>query len=120
MQNLGQWLAGERAEILDRRAAIQDHLPKLTSQGWSLLGCGAYFAYLRHPFDIPSDELAPKLVRDAGVLLLPGTMFRPADDPAGASEVRVAFANVDRAGIATLFDRLSALRWPLAPAHDSA
>ena len=120
MQNLSQWLAGERAEILDRRAAIHDHMPKLAAQGWRLLGCGAYFAYMRHPFDIPSNELAPKLVRDAGVLLLPGTMFRPADDPAGKSEVRVAFANVDRAGMATLFDRLRALRWPLAPAHDSA
>src|SRR6056297_2017589 len=120
MQNLSQWLAGERAEILDRRAAIHDNMPRLEAEGWRLLGCGAYFAYLQHPFADASDRLAPKLVRDASVLLLPGTMFRPADDPAGKSEVRVAFANVDRAGIATLFDRLRALRWPLAPAHDSA
>src|SRR6056297_932874 len=120
MQNLSQWLAGERAEILDRRAAIHDNMPRLAAEGWRLLGCGAYFAYLQHPFADASDRLAPKLVRDASVLLLPGTMFRPADDPAGKSEVRVAFANVDRAGMATLFDRLRALRWPLAPAHDSA
>ena len=120
MQNLGQWLAGERAEILDRRAAIHDHLPTLTAQGWSLLGCGAYFAYLRHPFATPSDQLAPKLVREAGILLLPGTMFRPPDDLAGGQEMRVAFANVDRDGITTLFDRLAHLRWPLAPARDSA
>ncbi len=110
MQNLSQWLAGERAEILDRRAAIHDNKRKLTAQGWQLLGCGAYFAYMRHPFDLASNELAPKLVREAGVLLLPGTMFRPADDPAGAQEVRVAFANVDRAGISSLFDRLAAYR----------
>jgi aspartate/methionine/tyrosine aminotransferase len=120
MQNLSQWLAGERAEILDRRAAIHDNMPRLVAEGWRLLGCGAYFAYLQHPFADPSGELAPKLVREASVLLLPGTMFRPANDSAGASELRVAFANVDRAGIGTLFDRLSALRWPLAPAHDSA
>ncbi|HKK85897.1 MAG TPA: aminotransferase class I/II-fold pyridoxal phosphate-dependent enzyme, partial [Roseovarius sp.] len=120
MQNLSQWLAGERAEILDRRAAIHDNMPRLAAEGWRLLGCGAYFAYLQHPFADPSGELAPKLVREAGVLLLPGSMFRPADDPAGERELRVAFANVDRAGIATLFDRLCALRWPLAPAHDSA
>jgi len=120
MRNLGQWLAGERAEILDRRAAIHDTLPKLAAQGWRLLGCGAYFAYLRHPFALPSGELAPKLVADAGVLLLPGTMFRPADDPAGAQELRVAFANVNRAEIGALFDRLAALPWPLAPKHDSA
>ena len=108
MQNLGDWLAGERAEILDRRAAIADHMPRLAAKGWVLMGVGAYFAYLRHPFDMPSDQLAQRLVRDAGVLLLPGTMFRPKDDPSGQREVRVAFANVDRAGIGELFDRLAA------------
>jgi aspartate/methionine/tyrosine aminotransferase len=120
MRNLRQWLAGERAEILDRRAAIGEQAPRLAAQGWHLMGCGAYFAYLRHPFALPSDELAPKLVREAGILLLPGTMFRPADDPAGARELRLAFANADRAQIATLFDRLAGLGWPLAPAPDSA
>lgn len=120
MRNLNQWLAGERAEILDRRAAIHDNMPRLEALGWRLLGCGAYFAYLQHPFAEDSRDLAPKLVREAGVLVLPGTMFHPANDPAGKRELRVAFANVDRAGIATLFDRLCALRWPLAPAHDSA
>lgn len=106
MRNLQDWLAGERLEILDRRAAIEDNMAKLSSQGWQLKGVGAYFAYLQHPFDIASDQLAQQLVRDASVLLLPGTMFTPTDDPAGASHLRIAFANVDRAGITTLFDRL--------------
>ncbi len=120
MRNLGQWLAGERAELLDRRAAIQEVMPRLSTQGWTLAGCGAYFAYLRHPFAMTSDELAPKLVREAGILLLPGTMFRPPEDPAGKTELRVAFANVDRAEIGALFDRLAGLRWPLAPDVDRA
>ena len=85
-----------------------------------MLGCGAYFAYMQHPFDMASDELAKKLVAEAGVLVLPGTMFMPESDPAGARQLRVAFANVDRAGIGQLFDRLEALDWPLAPAADSA
>ncbi len=120
MQNLGQWLAGERVEILDRRAAIEDNMPALTDQGWRLMGCGAYFAYLQHPFAQPSDELARMLVREAGVLTLPGTMFRPDDDPSGGREFRVAFANVNRAEIGVLFDRLTGLRWPLAPAAVNA
>ena len=49
LQNLGNWLAGERDEILDRRAAIHDHMPLLTAKGWRLMGCGASFAYLEHP-----------------------------------------------------------------------
>ena len=114
LENLSQWLAGERAEILDRRAAILDNLPVIEAKGWRLMGCGAYFAYFEHPFAESSADLAPRLVRDAGVLLLPGTMFMPEDAPEGARQVRVAFANVDRAGIAELFRRLAAVEGPLA------
>lgn len=106
MQNLSQWLAGERDEILDRRAAIEEGFDKLAQKGWRLLGCGAYFAYVEHPFDIPSAALAPKLVTEVGVLLLPGTMFMPDDNPAGKRQLRIAFANIDRSGIENLFERL--------------
>jgi len=92
----------------------------LDKAGWQLLGCGAYFAYLRHPFALPSDELAPKLVREAGVLLLPATMFHPEGEPRGKQELRIAFANVDRAAIGALFERLAGLGWPLAPMGDNA
>lgn len=109
MQNLGDWLAGERREILARRAAITENFPKLAAQGWKLLGCGAYFAYMQHPFGISSATLAPMLVRDAGVLLLPGTMFMPDDVAGGENQLRIAFANVDASDIAVLFDRLAKL-----------
>ena len=109
MQNLGQWLAGERAEILDRRAAIQEGFPVLAAEGWKLLGLGAYFAYVEHPFDMPSDTLARALVKEAGVLLLPATMFVPEGDPTGQRHLRIAFANLDRAGIGAMFARLTGL-----------
>ncbi|MBM1219231.1 aminotransferase [Ponticoccus sp. SC2-23] len=112
MQNLDDWLAAERAEILARRAAIAEGFPALASQGWRLMGLGAYFAYVEHPFAIPSDDLARQLVRDASVLLLPGTMFMPDDIPGGADQLRIAFANIDAGGIATLFDRLAGLDYP--------
>lgn len=109
IENLSQWVAGERDEILDRRAAIEEGMPALEAKGWSLLGLGAYFAYMRHPFDQSSAELAPELVKRAGILCLPGTMFRPEDDATGQSEIRIAFANLDRDGIAQLFARLAQL-----------
>jgi aspartate/methionine/tyrosine aminotransferase len=112
MENLDGWLASERAEILARRAAIAEGFPRLAARGWRLLGLGAYFAYVEHPFAIPSDALAPRLVRDAGVLLLPGTMFMPDDVPGGADQLRIAFANIDAAGIGALFDRLADLDYP--------
>jgi aspartate/methionine/tyrosine aminotransferase len=109
LRHLGDWVAGERREILDRRAAIEEGFPRLAAEGWELLGCGAYFAYVRHPFAEGSDSLARRLVREAGVLLLPGTMFTPEGDPEGARGLRIAFANVDRQGIGALFDRLEAV-----------
>lgn len=109
LKNLGQWLAGERQEILDRRAAIEAQFPTLRARGWQMLGLGAYFAYMRHPFALPSDELAQLLLKQAGILCLPGTMFRPADDPRGKQELRIAFANIDASGISTLFARLAAI-----------
>ena len=105
MQNLTDWLAGERAEILSRRAAMTAGFAALPD--WTLLGCGAYFAYVAHPFDLASDALCKRLVAEAGVLMLPGTMFQPDGDPAGRAQIRIAFANVDAAGIATLFQRLA-------------
>ncbi|MFK7876930.1 MAG: aminotransferase [Paracoccaceae bacterium] len=109
MQNLGDWLAEQRLEILRRKRAIEAGFPALAAKGWQLLGCGAYFAYMRHPFDTPSDRLAPELVKTAGLLCLPGTMFHPNDYAPSKSELRIAFANLDADGIAHMYDRLSAL-----------
>ena len=107
MQNLGDWLADERIEILARRQAIIDHFPILADTGWELLGVGAYFAYLKHPFPIASDQLSKKLVNDAAILTLPGTMFVPAADESGKTQIRIAFANINVDGIKALFDRMA-------------
>lgn len=108
MRHLDDWLAGERAEILARRAAMIAGFDALS--GWELLGCGAYFAYARHPFAEPSDALAPRLVREASLLTLPGTMFVPEGDPLGPASLRIAFANIDTSEIAEFFRRLGTLR----------
>jgi aspartate/methionine/tyrosine aminotransferase len=106
MRNLSQWVSGERDEILARRAAMTDGFGAL--EGWALLGCGAYFAYARHPFGMDSATLARRLVHEASVLMLPGTMFQPAGH--GQDELRIAFANIDRTGITELFRRLAGFR----------
>ncbi|MEP1766511.1 MAG: aminotransferase [Sulfitobacter sp.] len=112
MQNLDDWLAGERDEILTRRAAITQIMPQLEACGWRLLGLGGYFAYLEHPFALSSADLAPEMVKQIGVLCLPGTMFFPSDDPAGAQQMRIAFANLDADGIAHLAHRMARLDLP--------
>ena len=109
MEHLQDWLAAQRLEILDRAAAIDEGFPQLAERGWRLEGNGAYFAWMVHPFDMPSDQLAQKMVQDAGVLCLPGTMFVPEGETRGAKALRIAFANIDRSGISALYDRLAGL-----------
>ena len=103
MQNLGQWLAGERAEILSRRAALTTEFARL--EGWKILGCGAYFAYVQHPFAMTSPDLCRDLVHKSALLMLPGTMFQPVG--LGKDQIRIAFANVDGHGIAEVARRLA-------------
>ncbi|HUS54770.1 MAG TPA: aminotransferase [Thermohalobaculum sp.] len=113
LRNLGDWVAAERDEILSRKrtllAEFTQHLPQ-----WKLRGVGAYFAYVEPPFDMPSNVLARKLVEQQSLLTLPGTMFAPAatDDQnwGGERQLRIAFANVDAAGIAEMRRRLTAFR----------
>ena len=111
LQNLGEWVLGERREVLARRDAVvrtfADMLPD-----WRLRGAGAYFAYVEPPFDISSNELARRLVMEQSLLVLPGTMFAPPKDQGrdwgGERSLRIAFANADAAGIAEMGRRLHA------------
>lgn len=111
MRNLGGWLAGERTEILRRRDALVAGFQRLP--GWRLLGCGAYFAYARHPFEAESPAVARMLVDRASLLVLPGTMFGPAVAEGGSgmaeATIRIAFANADADGLAEVARRLEAL-----------
>ena len=111
MRNLGDWLAGERREILSRRDAILAGFERLPN--WRVMGCGAYFAYVRHPFAEASDVVAKRLVDEAHLLVLPGTMFGPRREAGGDGQaeasLRIAFANADADGLAELCARLGAL-----------
>jgi aspartate/methionine/tyrosine aminotransferase len=110
LRHLGEWVAGEREEILRRRTAAAEVIGALP--GWRLLGCGAYFAYAEHPFEAPSDLVAPDLVREQAVMMLPGTMFGPTraegGDGAPERQLRIAFANVAVPGLRELGRRLAA------------
>lgn len=104
MRHLEDWLVGERAEVLARERAAREMVGRLP--GWSVEGAGAYFAYLRHPFEAPSDAVARDLVAREGVLMLPGTTFGP--EGSGRRHLRMAIANLDVPGIGALGARLAA------------
>ena len=107
LENLDQWLEGERQEILERGKTVRQVFDGLQNQGWSLLASGAYFAYIEHPEASRHDNAAQHLLRETGVLMLPATMFRPDGQAGSMTQFRVAFANLGSDGIKELGARLS-------------
>jgi aspartate/methionine/tyrosine aminotransferase len=115
MQNLDAWLEGERQEILARAATVKSAFTPLIDQGWRLLGCGGFFAYVTYPYDVDATEFAKYLLQEHAILALPGTMFLPQDETQNIRSLRIAFANIDVQGIENLAERLLKVRLPLAP-----
>ncbi len=112
--NLESWISDRRIEILERAKHFSKKFETLNEAGWSLRGCGAYFAFVNHPFKTGSETLAPLILRDQGILLMPGTMFYPKYDPNGSATFRIAFANIDKGKITTLLERLENLSYQLS------
>jgi aspartate/methionine/tyrosine aminotransferase len=99
---LDDWRAANRAGMQARLDSVRAAFCRLA--GWELQSLGAYFAYVRHPFGNTSAwRVAERLAAEHGLMCLPGPAF--AGDEA---HLRVAFANVDAAGIVTMEERLSA------------
>jgi aspartate/methionine/tyrosine aminotransferase len=90
VEGLRGWREANRAEINRRIAVFRNALEPLA--GWRIESIGAYFAYLRHPFEgVPAQAVAERLAVERGVLCLPGSYFGPGQD----RHLRVAFANVE-------------------------
>ncbi len=107
LRHLDGFVTGQRDEILARRALVCDSFRQALPD-WELMGCGAYFAYIRHPFAEDAETLCKALVDEQSLLILPGTMFCPQGDPLGPQSFRVAFANADADGLRDALARLAA------------
>ena len=100
---LQSWREANRAMVNGRVAAMRTALG--AAPGWALESIGAYFAYVRHPFpNRGAASVAEWLASERGAVGLPGNAFGPGQD----GHLRIAFANLDAAGIEALPARLSA------------
>ncbi|SDP84946.1 hypothetical protein SAMN05428967_3829 [Phyllobacterium sp. YR620] len=98
---LAEWRAGNRHEIEVRSQALRDVMAGLDE--WKLEAIGAYFAFVRHPFQgRSSTEVAEHLAKRVGILSIPGQYFGEGQD----QFLRFAFANANAATIGQLHGRM--------------
>ncbi|NRG19536.1 aminotransferase [Rhizobiales bacterium] len=103
IRELKDWREETRAAILERIEAFRAALQPFPA--WRIDQIGAYFAYLRHPYEgAAARDVAAALARETGVLTLPGSYFGPGQE----GHLRVAFANVDANVLLGLGERFAA------------
>jgi len=103
LEPMAAWREENRREIVARADGFRTAVACL--DGWKLDAIGAYFAFLRHPFEAKAAAVAEALAVERGVLCLPGSYFGTGNE----RHLRIAFANADRAAIETLPDRFRGL-----------
>jgi aspartate/methionine/tyrosine aminotransferase len=120
LEHLDKWVEQERQKTTQKLTQLRQTFERLVPFGWKLLGSGAYFAYIAHPFNMTSISAAQALLKQGHVLALPGAFFSPDETRLGHNHLRVAFANIDAETIETLVDRLIEVSIRLAPAENPA
>ena len=89
LRNLHDWKL-EKSEELARRAVLIRKAFEDPELQYRLISAGAYFAYVRHPFDESARDVVRRLVQEHELLCLPGSYFGPDQE----QFIRLAFANV--------------------------
>lgn len=98
--HLDRWVAANR-ETMNRR--VRMFTDAMRDSPYEVVSAGAYFAYVRHPFEgISGRKVARRLFEEQSVLALAGEMFGPDQD----RYLRLAFANLEDDDIPELARRL--------------
>ena len=90
LERLGDWVAGNRVMMERRHRVFQAEFARPGNR-FRLVTSGPFFGWVRHPFGgATGREVARRLVREQGVLLLPGEVFGPGLE----GYLRLAFGNI--------------------------
>ncbi len=97
LPKLGSWREENRREIAARSKTLKAVMSDLPD--WEISAIGAYFSYIKHPFnDISSVDVAKSLATKRGVICIPGEFFGKNQE----QYLRFAFANADQAALGNL------------------
>ncbi|MBZ5497370.1 MAG: aminotransferase [Acidobacteriia bacterium] len=103
VERLTQWREQKRVLMAGRINAFRRALTARAGQ-WVIGSIGAYFAYLRHPFEkLSSIQAAKRLADRQSLLCLPGSAFGPGQE----RYLRAAFANIESSQMTDIAHRLA-------------
>jgi aspartate/methionine/tyrosine aminotransferase len=103
LRALGDWRRANTALMRDRLTALRQAFRR-NDLGYEPVSAGAYFAYVRHPFDgTPAAAVARRLADRQNILCLPGSMFGSRQE----GYLRFAFANVAAEAMPDIAARLA-------------
>jgi len=97
------WRQDNNEKMAERAAAFRQAFDDIA--GFEIAAMGAYFGYVRHPFQDTSLNVAETMAKTVGVLTIPGDFFGKGQE----RYLRFAFANAEVESIQQLPERLSAL-----------
>ena len=101
LDHLDNWKREKARELIAKAKAIGAAFEHRDLE-YKLISAGAYFAYIRHPFDADAHQVAKRLAIDFQLLCLPGTYFGEGQQ----RYLRFAFANLDGSTFEAIVDRL--------------
>ena len=90
LEQLDDWVAANREMMAGRHDLFRDEFMKPGNR-FRLTASGAFFAWVRHPFEgLTGRQAAKRLLDEAGILCLPGEVFGPGLE----GYLRLAFGNI--------------------------
>jgi len=102
LKHLRQWKE-EKVHLMQKRIAAVHRAFDAPGLDYELASCGAYFAYVRHPFrGLAAKTVAQRLAAEHDLLCLPGSMFGPGQE----DYLRLAFANIEASLMPQVVERL--------------
>ena len=103
IHSLQGWRQDNNEKMAERAAAFRQAFDDIA--GFEIAAMGAFFGYVRHPFQETSLNVAETMAKTVGVLTIPGDFFGKGQE----RYLRFAFANAEVVAIQQLPERLSAL-----------
>ena len=102
LEHLSEW-RDRKVRLMRTRVEALRSAFRSNRLEYKLTASGAYFAYIRHPFDgQDATSVARRLADEQNVLCVPGNMFGPQQE----SYLRFAFANLEAEQMPVLVERL--------------